>query len=256
MTEVILSILLFILLLPFILLVTVGLIANFTSEPYKVIDNSDLPESEKAKAVDCLLQVRRKGLSGLLYDATAPYVMLLVLPFVKRSATTLPKLFTKWDNEVSINGDGWGKKLPDGNWVTIREPGDPDCIPYDHPDYEGDAYYCKGHNPKSFIARYVWLGWRNRASKLAYMQGEVITAEDKLNVKTYGNPEVDNGKDGWLIREVRGLYEVYQNTTGNSFIKRTRYGYKIGNAIRYGADKAMIATVGVSYKKNKNKRLE
>ena len=238
-------------LLPFFLLVVLGLISNFTSEPYKVIDNSNLPESEKAKAVHCLLNVRKKALSGLLYDATAPYIMLLVLPFVKREADKLPSLFSNWDNEVSLNGDGWGKQLADGTWVTVREPGDPDCIPYTHPDYKGDAYYCKGRHPRSFMARYVWLGWRNRASKLAFDQGVELTKVDLQQVKTWGDVEVDKGKEGWLIREVKGIYEVYQITNGSKFVKRTRYGYKIGNSINYGAEKAMLSTVGISYKKRK-----
>lgn len=246
------SLLICILLIPFILLTVLGLISNYSNIPYDIIKNSNLSEVDKERARTCLKQVKTKALKGLIYDVTAPYVMLFVLPFVKREATKLPSLFSNWDNEISINGDGWGKELPDCTWVTVRETGDPDCIPYDHPDYQGDAYYAKGHHPRSFIARYVWMGWRNRASKLAYDQGEYISEYDKSTLKTYGTPAVLDGYEGWVILNIKDLYEVYQIKKGKYFTKRTRYGHKLGNTLRYNAAKAMLATIGVSYKRNKD----
>ena len=98
----------------------------------------------KRRASKSFLIASLKGLVVLPFGMLAPIVMLFVLPFVKKEADRLPKLFWFWDSNISINGDGWAKQRPDGTWV-----------PYGHESYTGDAYYAKGHHPRSFWARYV-----------------------------------------------------------------------------------------------------
>ncbi len=83
----------------------------------------------KRRASKSFLAASLKGLVVLPFEMLAPIVMLFVLPFVKREADHLPKLFWFWNNNISINGDGWARKREDGTWETIRVRGVPNCIP-------------------------------------------------------------------------------------------------------------------------------
>lgn len=130
-------------------------------------------------AVACFDRARRIDQRVRIYDATAPLVVAIALLFTRRSAERLPRMFARWDNDASLNGDGWGQ-LVDGKWVRAVEgqhPGVP-WVSYSDPAYTGDAYYAPGHHPRSYWARYVWLGWRNRASKLSRDLGVVARKDD------------------------------------------------------------------------------
>ena len=65
----------------------------------------------KRRASKSFLAASLKGLVVLPFEMLAPIVMLMVLPFVKREADHLPKLFWFWNNNISINGDGWARKI-------------------------------------------------------------------------------------------------------------------------------------------------
>lgn len=245
---------LLVLLTPLLLLLILNLVATFNSTPFRIIEGSLLQDEEKVKAIQSLKKARTLCLKGLIYDITAPYVMLFVLPFVKWEAEKLPSLFSKWDNEVSLNGDrGYWINSPEG---IIRLPAPLE----DTPEVRETCYYAEGHHPRSFWARYVWLGWRNRASKQAYDAGVEITDELRASYKEWGNPstgEVIDGalSTGYLIRNCGEYFEVYSNEVKGSFIKRVRYGYKIGNALKGDVvyfRKAMPVAIGISFKRNKN----
>lgn len=137
----------------------------------------NLPDADAAVA--CFDRARSIDRRVRLYDASAPLVMLIALLFTRRDAERLPKLFARWDNDASLNGDGWGQ-LVDGKWVRAVEgqhPGVP-WVSYSDPTYTGDAYYAPGHHPRSYWARYVWLGLRNRASKLSRDLGVLARKDD------------------------------------------------------------------------------
>ena len=51
--------------------------------------------------------------------------MLVALAFTKRDADRLPRLFRKWDNNVSLNGDGHGWKDAAGKWHHGRDGVEP-----------------------------------------------------------------------------------------------------------------------------------
>lgn len=240
-------------LLPLIVLTGLSITALLSKNPYKIIDSSDMSDEDKIKAKESMDAARKLCFKGLIYDVTAPYVMLFVLPFVRWDAEKLPELFSAWDNEVSMNGDrNYWAHSPEG---IIRLP-----VPLeDTPEVRATCYYAKGHHPRSFWARYVWLGWRNRASKQAYDSGIEITDELRAKYRQWGNlhtGEIVNGKlsTGHLIRNCGDYYEVFSNETKGKFLKRIRYGYKIGNAIKGDVvyfRKAMPVGIGLSYKRNK-----
>lgn len=171
----------------------VALYAWMTS-PTKVLDEIDalnLDATTKAALKSCCESAKAADNKVRFYDLSAPLVMALVLPFVKREADRLPRMFSAWDNNVSLNGDGEVVRRGDA-WVNLRdigwtpEPGE-QVIRYDDPLYDGDAYYAKGFHPRSFWARYVWVGLRNRASMLSVKLGRDVTARP---VVVSGDPAI------------------------------------------------------------------
>ncbi len=138
----------------------------------------DVSNEDKAAAIDSIEAAEAADAKTFGYDISAPIVMLFVLPFVPRSANRLPSRFAKWDNNVSLNGDG-AAVFRAGHWLDLRDgvealPGE-HVYTYDDPLYAGTAYYAKGHHPRSFWARYIWVGLRNRASQLSVDHGVPVT---------------------------------------------------------------------------------
>ena len=77
----------------------------------------DLTDGDRAAVEACFRAAKDADDRTWLYDLSAPIVMLLVLPFVPRSADRLPRLFRLWDNNVSLNGDGEAVFI-DGKFLT------------------------------------------------------------------------------------------------------------------------------------------
>lgn len=194
----------------------------------------DLPDTDAAVA--CFDRARAIDRKVRIYDATAPLVMLVALLFTPREANKLPKLFRKWDNDVSINGDGCGWQRTDGTWVDLRDGvqhlGEP-LVSYDDPAYGGTAYYAKGHHPRSYWARYIWLGWRNRASKLSLDMG--ITARKSDIELLSGRVDIGTRQEGhFLLRHGQDYHYKSVRRIG-PFVLIRSLGYKL--EIRYKSDR-------------------
>ena len=147
--------------------ILVALYAWMTS-PAKVlaeIDALDLDAATKAALKSCCESAKAADNKVRFYDLSAPIVMLLVLPFVKREADRLPRLFSAWDNNVSLNGDGYGWQDPEtGEWFDIRVKPAPAGVPlvsHSDPAYGGDCYYARGHYPRRGRDG-GWLGHRSQ----------------------------------------------------------------------------------------------
>jgi hypothetical protein len=97
-----------------------------------------------------------------------------------------------WDNDVSINGD---HQVP----ATLA----------DTPEARAACYYAPGHHPRSFHARWVWLGLRNRASALAAMLGRKLTPAEVQDADTWGDETIGKTKEGWCVRRNGPLYQLY-----------------------------------------------
>jgi hypothetical protein len=235
------------------------------SQPGKVLEEVealDLPAIVKAEAMDCVDEAQRLDRRVWLYDLTAPIVMLFVLPFVKRDADYMPKLFRNWDNDVSMNGDGLAI-LRDGQWLTagwqitweefnaaVAVGGR--VYRYSDPDYGGDCYYARGHHPRSFWARYVWLGWRNRASQLSKDLGEPVTERP---VCISGNPDIHrNGPYGHFLLKSGNCYHYKSINRWHGLALIRSYGYKL-EIVRNSADGTGLAAavaIGRSLKRRKS----
>lgn len=227
--------------LPCLLAALQILSARHRSIADRTVRESTMTPDEKAACLASLDAAQKAERKPLIWDCTAPVVMLLVLPFIKRDADKLPRLFRKWDNNVSMNGDGGGVQNPEtGEWTDDRAVKDWQAVQgwlhvnHADPRYGGDCYYAKGHHPRSFWARYVWLGWRNRAT-IASMDAGVECAEQ--------SQKVADG-DGWTVSRAGDLWEV-RSHIGHS---RCYYGWKL-----YGAPgRVRPVAIGWAFKKHKD----
>lgn len=170
----------------------------------QIVNLPGVDVADKIAAIESVGRAHKAAAKTFWYDITAPLVMLFVLPFVKRSAGSLPRAFAKWDNNVSLNGDG-AAVYRDGAWLDLRSGAQPlpgeHVYSYDDPLYAGTAYYAPGHHPRSFWARYVWVGLRNRASQLSVDLGTNVAARPiiisgSLDINRHDKPGHFLLKDG------------------------------------------------------------
>ena len=221
----------------------------------------DLTDGDRAAAEACFRAAKAADDKTWLYDLSAPIVMLLVLPFVKREADRLPKAFAKWDNNVSLNGDGEavfidGKFLTAGHGITWEDYNAALArgayrYTYDDPLYHGDAYYAKGHRPRSFWARYVWVGLRNRASQLSVDMGKDVPARPQL---ISGSLQAGRSHPGHFLLREGGIYHYKSFRKFGPFALIRSYGYKL-EIVRNsptGAGRAAAVAIGRSLKRRKS----
>lgn len=219
--------------------------------PYELLETiPGLSEEDKQKAKASFDNAKHRNKGVLFYDLSAPLVMLFVLPFVSKSAEHLPKLFRKYDNEVSINGDGWGV-FRDGKWLDIRHGGNQalpgeTLVPYNHPEYNGSSYYAEGHEPRSFWARYIWLGLRNRASKASEDTGVTLTASDREDSRTWGDLATSKKHEGTMLWKAGEHYQIMSTKKIGKFCRRTNFGFKLNNSLTFNREKAMAVCITAS----------
>lgn len=139
------------------------------------------------------------------WDFTAPWGAALALIGLPKSARKLPKWGRKWDNNVSVNGDG-SAVLRDGEWVNLRggekeRPGER-VYTYDDPEFKGKAYYMPkwlawiSADPRNYFVRWWWLV-RNRASQLSVDVGAPVVGQPDI---ISGSIAVDHkGKYGHFL---------------------------------------------------------
>ena len=106
---------------------------------------ADVSIGDRAAAVTCIDRAQAAEHKTFWPDVTAPVVVAYALLFTPRSADKLPAWARKWDNNVSLNGDGEAV-YRDGRWLDLRNgeaarPGE-HVYRYDDPVYDGKAYYC------------------------------------------------------------------------------------------------------------------
>ena len=252
----ILAIVCAVLLAPSLLILAARLLSE---SPKGVIDEvmalADVSLPDRLAAVTCLHEARRVERRTWLYDATAPLVTAVALLLTPRSANHLPRWARKWDNNVSLNGDG-EVVLRDGQWVNLRDIGwmpqhGERVYTYDDPAYTGDAYYAKGHHPRSWWARWVWVGWRNRASQLSVDLGRDVAARPLC---ISGNPDIHrNGPYGHFLLKSGNCYHYKSINRWHGLALIRSYGYKL-EIVRHSQDGTGLAAavaIGRSLKRRK-----
>ncbi len=217
---------------------------------------SDLPNvsnADKSAALACFARAEQADAKTIWYDLSAPLVMLLVLPLVKRSANKLPRLFSKWDNNISLNGDAHAV-YRDDQWLDLRDgvealPGE-HVYSYDDELYAGDAYYAKGHHPRSFWARYIWVGLRNRASQLSVDHGVNVHARPVL---ISGDVRINrSSRPGYFLLKDGDSYHFKSiekvRILGLQWALIRSYGYKLEIALMRPDDQlGTVAAVAIGW---------
>jgi hypothetical protein len=204
----------------------------------KFLIQAEVPESQHVDALASLARAKSAAKRMRPYKWTAPIVMALVVPFLRWDAEKLPKLFAKWDNDISLNGDPWDwAQMPDGTWYRPAPL-------EDTPEARAACYWAKGHHPRSRWARYVWLGWRNRASKLAADLGVPATA---ASIQPHGDPTISKSKAGAAVYRMGDYWQIMSVEKVGPFAIRRNVGWKLNNVLHNQHTVANITWVPFSF---------
>lgn len=195
-----------------------------------------LPADVQGAAIACFDRAREADRSVRFYSSVAPIVVPIALLFTPRAADRLPSWASKWDNNVSINGDSGGTLLPDGTWLQYRDtPADrwPELVgllqcTYDDPRYEGDAYYCRGRHPRSFLARWVWLGFRNRCSQLSVERGVTVACNSIETLAGDAAQDLSTARMGAFVARSGDAIHYKEHSKLGPFVLVRSLGYKLG----------------------------
>lgn len=175
-----------------------------------------------------------KSLLTLIPDLTAPVAVPFALLFTKWSDEHLPRLFWMWDNDASINGDVRTDDLTNefGGWDLKPVPLD------DIQESRDMCYWAKGHHPRSFYARWVWLGLRNRASALSQSLGTGVEGPATYESTRFG-----------YVKSVNGKFRYFEVIPVGPVVIRLHYGYKVPHIP--GESKAPPVAIGFSVNANR-----
>ena len=186
-------------------------------------------------------RARKADRKARIYDASAPVVAAIALLFARWEADKLPRFFKKWDNEVNLNGDSFpwiNPKDDNGNWThvgTAQPIPTGDTMLYWDADV-GDnverptkelAYWVDGkHHPRSYWARYVWIGWRNRASQVSLDCGIRTRKADVMRM--FGSTDISARKEGAFLMQHGDDYHYKSVRKVGGFALIRSLGYKLG----------------------------
>lgn len=210
------------------------------------IAKAGVPAEYTDQVVACLATSKRLFQKVTPYKLSAMFVMAILVWFMKWEDNKMTDMLKRnpfkfiqkfwpgvedfldnYDNNISINGDGL-------EWVVDPVNGvDYDGILYgrkpmpleDTPEVRAKCYWMKGHHPRSRLARYVWLGLRNRASKIALKLGPVVPRDS-----TYIQWRIATDDENHVTVNKMGDY--WQVTTSKRYwkiVRRYNLGYKINN---------------------------
>lgn len=202
-----------------------------------------VPTRHKLLAARCFSEVALKGAVDIVPNFTAPLVVPLALLFCKWESEKLPSLFWWWDNNVSMNGDNADWKIgPDG----VSRP-----APYpleDTPEVRAKNYWLKGRHPRSFLSRYVWLGLRNRGSKLSEALGVSLAPRDH-DREMWGTDPLGNGVQGWALYRAGDAYQLHWIKKLGPLELRASTGYKVWATNKWGVSRASVTNITISARK-------
>jgi hypothetical protein len=188
-----------------------------------------------------------KATKGLwIYSLSAPIVVPIALLGCTWESEKLPNWARKWDNNVNLNGDNGDRidETGDGVADVIRQPLE------DTPEVRARTYWgwgpLKGKiHPRSFLARWIWIGFRNRGKQAFVDRGVHIDEGTKL--VTTGVLGVRGVSEGDVAREMDGLWHYHSvKRKWKFFCEIEQRGWKVQNV-----DEVNRIAIPVSYKSYK-----
>lgn len=197
-----------------------------------------VPPELHPEALASLKRAREQSKKVVPYKRWAPLVMAWVVPRLPWEAENLPERYAKWDNDVSINGDPWPwAQDSSGRWYRH-------CPLEDTPEVRAKCYWAKGHHPRSRWARYIWLGWRNRATKMSESLG-VPATPDKIQM--WGDPQTSKSHEGVKVYRMGDVWQIMSVTKFGPFAIRRNVGWKLNNVLENGHTIANITWIPFSF---------
>ncbi len=215
----------------------------------KYLVREGVPEELHDEALTCFARAKQVAKPLLWYKLKAPFVMLWLLFFTKQidwADDSMPSKWWRYDNNISMNGDGWGTLKANGECLNYPDESQGQVIHYGDHRYTGDSYYCKGHHPRSKWARWVWLGWRNKASAYAQVLGEELDLYSEY--KRWGTLDSEVNKEGTHFNYCDGLWQMrdYRRVFFGLLCIRRNLGYKVNNAFVEKKSSAMVTWIPFS----------
>lgn len=198
----------------------------------------DMPQEHKDKAIKSFEEALALNAQVTPYAIKAPFAVARIVQSLPWEAEHLsdpgyPDWWKNYDNNVNVNGDKapWVAG-PDG--VGVMQP----CPLEDTAEARGYCYWAPGHHPRSKWARWVWLGIRNRATKLALDLGP---AADKSDVDIWGDRDISSTKEGVTVYRMGNYYQLVAYTRWLKFFTiQVNYGFKVSNVILHDEHRAMV----------------
>jgi len=193
--------------------------------PIKLIQSMEgVPDQHKAYAIESINRARTLTRKGTFFDLTAPIVVPFILLFTRWNAEKLRFWDDYYGNNISINGDRFPYRVnPDTN-TEEQLP-----IPIeDTPEARALAYWVDGkHHPRSFYARWIWMGFRNRASRYSMLNGVDLTAVDG-DREYWGDPKTGRDHEGTVLYRCGQHYQIYHvRRLGSQLCVRVNCGFKV-----------------------------
>lgn len=178
-----------------------GFLLAWNIVPLLMLLCTPIPWAHKGRACGSLTVAGLKCMLVMPVSLLAPLVVPIALLATSRDDNELPGIFRWWDNDVSINGD----------------------------QAEGaETYYAPGRDRRSFWARYVWLGLRNRASRLAQDLGHEWQPGEQADREHWGDPLTGRDHSGWTVNRCADVYQLYIcQRLSSKLCLRINYGYKV-----------------------------
>lgn len=216
-----------------------ALVAAWNIAPIGVVWCLPVPTKHKLGATRCFIEAAAKGAIDIIPNITAPIVVPVALLFCKWESETLPRLFWWWDNNVSMNGDNADWQVVDGVPVPAPYPLE------DTPEVRAKNYWLKGHHPRSFLSRYVWLGLRNRGSKLSEALGVSLAPRDH-DREMWGTDPMGQGVQGWALYRAGDAYQLHWIKRAGPLELRASTGYKVWARNQWGVARASVTNITIS----------
>lgn len=174
----------------------------------KYLAAASVPEDLRPQALEylakCERDYKRARISWHKLTAWAVVGWLLLRGKVPFEAEALPEKWRAYDNDVSINGDRGVWLWADGKEGTYAE-----LQPCPMDDTARQWSYWPPHHPRSKWHRWLWLGTRNMASRLASDAGPAITPEMRPRLRWWGDKDTDRGHPGVVVHELDGHWQIH-----------------------------------------------
>lgn len=196
----------------------------------KLMSEVYAPDDIKNEAILCFEKTEKIYKDQIRpYAYKAPFAVARIVQSLPWDAESLresrfPEWWGKYDNNISVNGDlaAWTIKPETGTEYKLP------CPLEDNEEARSYCYYAKGHHPRSKWARWIWMGIRNRASRLSNDFG-IIPGD----IVYWGDADIGRHKEGVCLFKMGDGYQFLEFKKFGPFVRRRTFGYKIQNTLKF-----------------------